>query len=40
VWLDRIGGPAHGRELPRKAVEFGVRRIGSLDELDAVVGLR
>jgi hypothetical protein len=29
VWLDRIGGP-----------EFGVRRIGSLDELDAVVGLR
>ncbi|ROP57503.1 MULTISPECIES: HAD family hydrolase [unclassified Rathayibacter] len=39
VWLDRVGGPEHGRELPPEAVEFGVRRIGSLDELDAIAGL-
>lgn len=39
VWLDRVGGPEHGRELPAEAVELGVRRIGSLDELDAVAGL-
>ena len=40
VWLDRVGGPEHGRELPSEAVELGVVRIGSLDELDAVAGLR
>lgn len=40
VWLDRVGGPEHGRELPPEAVELGVRRIGSLDELDAIAGLR
>lgn len=39
VWLDRVGGPEHGRELPPEAVELGVVRIGSLDELDAVAGL-
>ncbi|QHC70919.1 HAD family hydrolase [Rathayibacter sp. VKM Ac-2801] len=39
VWLDRVGGPEHCRELPPEAVELGVRRIGSLDELDAQLGL-
>ncbi|TCL84646.1 MULTISPECIES: HAD family hydrolase [unclassified Rathayibacter] len=39
VWLDRVGGPEHGRELPPEAVELGVQRIGSLDELDAIAGL-
>ncbi|PPH49075.1 HAD family hydrolase [Rathayibacter sp. AY1C9] len=39
VWLDRVGGPEHGRELPPEAVELGVRRIASLDELDAQLGL-
>ncbi|KQP97639.1 MULTISPECIES: HAD family hydrolase [unclassified Rathayibacter] len=33
VWLDRVGGPEHGRALPAEAVALGVRRIGSLDEL-------
>lgn len=33
VWLDRVGGPEHGRELPPEAVALGVQRIGSLGEL-------
>ncbi|MWV59637.1 HAD family hydrolase [Rathayibacter sp. VKM Ac-2754] len=33
VWLDRPGGPEHGRELPTEAVALGVRRIGTLDDL-------
>lgn len=34
IWLDRLGGPEHGRELPADAVGLGVRRISSLDGLD------
>ncbi|SMH32902.1 putative hydrolase of the HAD superfamily [Rathayibacter oskolensis] len=37
VWLDRVGGPEHGRALPPEALALGVRRIGSLDELAALV---
>jgi len=39
VWLDRVGGPEHGRELPEDAVDLSVRRIGSLDELPALLGI-
>ena len=39
VWLDRVGGPEHGRELPEDARALGVRRIGSLDELPELLGL-
>ncbi|MBF4461840.1 MULTISPECIES: HAD family hydrolase [unclassified Rathayibacter] len=33
IWLDRAGGPEHGRELPAEALALGVRRIASLDAL-------
>lgn len=39
VWLDRVGGPEHGRELPEDAVDLGVHRIGSLDELPGLLGI-
>ncbi|MCM6763386.1 HAD family hydrolase [Rathayibacter sp. ZW T2_19] len=39
VWLDRVGGPEHGRELPEDAVALDVRRIGSLDELPELLGV-
>ncbi|PPF30679.1 HAD family hydrolase [Rathayibacter tritici] len=39
VWLDRVGGPEHGRALPPEALALDVRRIGGLDELDAQLGL-
>lgn len=39
VWLDRVGGPEHGRELPAEALALDVRRIRSLDELDEHLGL-
>lgn len=37
VWLDRVGGPEHGRELPEEAIELGVQRIASLDELSTLI---
>ncbi|TCO39087.1 putative hydrolase of the HAD superfamily [Rathayibacter tanaceti] len=40
VWLDRVGGPEHGRELPPEALALDVRRVGSLDALDAQLELR
>ncbi|PPH65842.1 HAD family hydrolase [Rathayibacter rathayi] len=39
VWLDRVGGPEHGRTLPPEALALDVRRIGGLDELDAQLEL-
>ncbi|WP_230671576.1 HAD family hydrolase [Rathayibacter sp. Leaf248] len=39
IWLDRVGGPEHGRELPEDAVDLSVRQIGSLDELPALLGI-
>jgi putative hydrolase of the HAD superfamily len=39
IWLDRVGGPEHGRGLPEDAVDLSVRRIGSLDELPALLGI-
>ena len=39
IWVDRVGGPEHGRELPEDAVDLSVRRIRSLDELPALLGI-
>lgn len=37
IWLDRVGGPEHGRGMPPEAMALGVSRIATLDGLDVIV---